>query len=78
MSVKTNEDDESEKSEQTSTYQISAVAAYSRIDVEAESADKAIDKAMDELKKALSDGKFELTEVESQEMTGSGWGIWEL
>jgi hypothetical protein len=78
MATKIPASEGSEDTEEKSTYDVTAAAAYAGIEVEAESAEEAIEKAMDEVKDALRDGKFQLTEVEANEWHGDGWDIHEF
>lgn len=74
MSQKTSEK-EDEASE--STFHVSATACYSGVEVDAESAEDAIDQARREIIEALKSGRFQLTEIEAQEWHGDGYDLWE-
>lgn len=60
-----------------STYDVAALAAFAGIEVEAENANEAIEKARDEVKDALERGDFQLTQVEANQQEGGDYGSWD-
>lgn len=59
-------------------YDISAVSIFAGLEVEAESAEEALEKTKEEVENELKGGNFQLTEIEAEAQEGNEWDIWEL